>query len=417
MYPLTGVLVGAADKRDHRVGGVLISMLALVVVVGLLTTGLMRLGVSYYQLAKTQADWETAIYVAEAGTNAEIRAISVSATNADTSSTTNPKGPMTILPNTGGMYYNVFIANRDGSVPWIAGTPGIISGTGNINGVSRTIKIYSKPYGSSLGSSYAIFGISSGSIIGNCSITGNVATNGTLAFGANCSLSGVVEFDGPASGWASNNGGNYTTINTPIAKVWPTVDALAITQFGSTGLAYLKTHNDNNLAIPAVPNDYIVSLNGSGHMVFNGKPGGANYYLEGLNLGGTSDFTFDNTLGPITVWVGPSGANTSIDFHGGSALVPMSTNPANPVKFYVDTTGDINQSGNVQIDCEIYNVNTSLTGAFIANGTPNINGTVITNSFVLKGNVGITYVNGYNGASAPPYYLFDNVYTEQNVNY
>ena len=417
MNRIVSVPVGARRQNHRRDGGVLISMLAFVVVISVLTTGAMRLTVSHYQLAKTQADWTAVSYLAEAGVNYEIRTISNNANNADTISVANPIGPLYQAPGSDGGTFNVNITNRDGSTPWIAGSPGIISAKGMLRGVSRTIQIYCKPYGSALGSNYALFGAVSGTIAGGCNVTGNVGTNGTLSFSSSCVITGTVEFNGVGSNWAAGSTTSFSTVYTPTAKVWPTVDALAVAKFGVTGLAYLKANNDNLFAIPPVPLNYQIKLGGGGHQTFYGKPGGANYYLEGITLGGNAAFSFDNTLGPITIWVGPSGGSGAIDFQGGSAAVSMSTNPANPVKFFSAVTSNIIQKSNAQIDCEIYNINSTSTGGFIAQGSPSITATVIANSFSLQGNVGVTYVNGSSSVNAATYYLFDNVYTEQNVNY
>ena len=377
----------------------------------------MRLSVSHYQLAKTQADFESAVYVAEAGINYEMRSISNSPLNADTSNTTNPYGVTYVLPRGG--VFQVYVANTDGSVPWTAGQNGIIVSRGIVRGVIRTVSVNFKPIGGGGSSVYAIWGETSGQMVGNCAVTGNVGTNGTLEFGSNCTVSGNVEFNGPLSDWFNHAipSGIFTTVYNSVSKIWPTVDSMAVSKFGNTGLVWLKANNDNALAIPTIVNTYDLTMNGGGHTTFYGKPGGANYYLESINLGGNSDFTFDNTAGPINVWIGPSGGNGNIDFRGGTSVISMSTNPINAVRFYSATYSDINQVGNADIDAEIYNLNAAHQGEFVANGTPTIYGTVVVNSWILKGNVGITYVNGYTPVLAPQYYSFDNVYTESSNNF
>ncbi|MEP6757260.1 MAG: hypothetical protein ABJA67_17270 [Chthonomonadales bacterium] len=408
----------ALCNSSRRSGGALISVLAFVTVISFITTSMMRLTVSHYQLAKRQCDFESAVYVAEAGIDYELRALSNSPLNADTTNSGNPYGPTYNLPAVG--VFQVYVSNRDGSIPWTEAQSGIVTSRGIVNGTIRTVSAYFKPVGGGGSSVYALWGETTGNMVGNCTVTGNVGTNGTFSFGSNCSVSGIVEFNGPLSNWVGGvvPSGIWNTVYNANKKIWPTVDSMATSKFGSTALVWLKAHNDNGLSVPPISSDYVLHMTGNDHTTFYGKPGGANYYLEGITLEGTSDFSFDNTAGPINVWVGPTGSNPNIDWRGGSATISMSTNPINAVRFYSATVSDIVQVGNSQIiDCEIYNMNGWHQGGFIAKGTPNIYGTVIVNNWDLRGNVGVTYVSGYQPYPQPLYYSFDNVYTEDNPSY
>ncbi|MEP6757259.1 MAG: hypothetical protein ABJA67_17265 [Chthonomonadales bacterium] len=262
MNRILRVPVGAIALRKGRrtYGGTLISVLAFVTVISTITTGMMRLSVSHYQLAKRQCDFESAVYVAEDGIDYELRAISNSSLSADTTNSSNPYGPTYLLPGSG--VFQVYVSNRDGSVPWTDMQAGIVTARGIVNGTIRTVSAYFKPIGGGGSSVYALWGETSGNMVGNCSVTGNAGTNGTFSFGSNCSVSGNVEFNGATSGWLGGTvpNGIWNTVYNASKKIWPTVDSMATSKFGSTGLTWLKANNDNALAVPPVPGNFVISI-------------------------------------------------------------------------------------------------------------------------------------------------------------
>ena len=115
-------------------------------------------------------------------------------------------------------------------------------------------------------------------------VNGDVGTDGFFTFNGHPTITGSVIFDGAGAGWQSPPNGTYVVKYNAAAVVWPTVEQLAVTTFGATGLAYVAAHNDNALASPAIPtsgqNANMVLLNGNGTQTFVGKAGGANYYLR-----------------------------------------------------------------------------------------------------------------------------------------
>ena len=117
--------------------------------------------VSYYARSKTEADYQAALPLAEAGVNYEFRKISSNIANADQKSGGNPNGVTYALgPGT----LTVYCTNKDGSIPWSPPANLYVVSTGTINGVSRTVKIASKGYANPVIGNYALFGVSGGNI-------------------------------------------------------------------------------------------------------------------------------------------------------------------------------------------------------------------------------------------------------------
>jgi Tfp pilus assembly protein PilX len=129
-------------RRIHNVhGAMLISVLAIVVVISLVLAGSMALTVTYFGRVHIEADYAAALDTAEAGVNYELRKISQDATTADQAGTTTPPGTSY---NFGNGAFCVYCTNRDGSTPWMPGTPLYIYSIGTVQGVSRTIRVATK---------------------------------------------------------------------------------------------------------------------------------------------------------------------------------------------------------------------------------------------------------------------------------
>jgi hypothetical protein len=273
-----------------------------------------------------------------------------------------------------------------------------------------------KGYGSAAGGNYALFGVMGGVVKGtSTTINGDVGTDGTLDFSGKPTVTGSVNFDGPGSNWLSAPGATYTVNYNAAAVTWPTVDSLANSAFPG-GLSYLATNNDNGLASPAIAGNS-VSLTGHSTQTFVGKSGGANYYLTMLSCGGSSSVSFDNSLGPITIWIGPSGGSGTFDLAGGAATIKQSTDPTRPVKIYIATSSGSAMHGNSELDAQVYAYNGSSSGTFTLGGTPDIYGSIIAYAFLLNGDPTIHYESGYttSSSSAPGYYGFDDSWQEQNI--
>jgi len=393
-------LVGRRSVR----GAALITVLVFVLISSIILAGIGALVVSDLQTAIEGQEYDNAIYTAEAGINYELNKISVNSANADQKNATGAPG--TSYSSAAGAF-SVYVTQRNSNgtetTPWASGNNLYIYATGTINGISRQVKVAAAPFGSSSTPSYAVFGASQGLINGSpATINGSVGTNGFFTFNGSPTVTGSVIFNGSGSNWQSPPNGTYTVVHNSTAVSWPTVETVAVNTFGSTGLSYVASHNDNSLASPAIASTTL--LINSGTQTFVGKAGGANYYLTSLTCNGSSLIYFNNTNGPITIWVGPSGTSSTFDFNGGSSAIKMSTSTTSPVKIYIATTNDVIQNGNTEIDAGIYNLNNSGSGRVILNGNPTVNGSIISNMFTFNGTPTINYTSGYFSLGGASYY-------------
>ena len=396
-----------------RYGGVLISALAFVTVASALVVGMLTLSVSYYARAVTESDYEAALGVAEAGVNYELRKLSNNTNNADQSSVANPAGPSYTL---GSGAFTVYCSNKDGSTPWVAPNPLYVNATGTVHGVRRSVLISAKGY--DWNGHYAIYSMDhlstwNGSSI---SIVGDVGTNNQLSFSGSPGISGTVFFNGPSAGWS---GGvplpGYTVVTNSQPQTWATVDEIALKKYpagtyGSGGLLWIASHNSNAGANPPIV----------GNSVTNGVTlvGPGDYYLTHLDLHGNEKITFNNTNGPVNIWLGPSGGTGTAIFRGGTGAISAVTDPSKINNIYVATNSAIDLAGNETIDAVIYAYNKTSTGTAFGNvqfsGNPNINGQVLGNQVDVNGNVDVNYVQGPNKPTNFGYWGFDDQWQELN---
>jgi hypothetical protein len=392
-------------------------VICFVAVTAIVMVGFCQVVVSYYMLSRVESDHDAAIDIADAGVNYELNTISANSANADQAGTGNPPGS---LYSFGGGTFRVYCENSNGTTPWTPGNSLIVVSTGTVNGAARTVKVTATPVGGSgSNGNYAIYGEGTSVANGSVNINGDVGTNAQLTFNGNVGVTGSVIFNGSGSGWQSNPNKSYTVVHNSNAINWPTVTSIANSTFTSSpgGLAYVAANNDNaNYTNPKLTST-VVLMNGNGTQTFIGKPGGSNFYLTSLTTNGNANIYFDNTNGPITIWVGPAGTASTFVFNGGSSAVSMSKSNAYPVRVYVATTNDVIQNGNTELDCGIYNINSSGQGRMIFNGNPTTYGSVICNSFNLNGTPNLNYVSGLFSFGQISYYGFGGVWTEQNVNY
>ena len=380
-------------KFQRRRGYVLFTVLIFLLIVSILLGGMATLMVSDLSIGKTEANYENSLPVAEAGINYELRKIS-NGTAADQKNATAPYG--TTYATTAGTF-QVYVTQRGSggaeTTPWTAGQNLYIYSTGTVNGVSRTVKVAVTPYSSAATGNYALYGMTSGTINTTPTIVnGDVGTNGQFTFNNHPTISGNIIFNGASAGWQNPPSGSYSVVHNANALSWPTVETLAVTAFGSTGLTYVASHNDNALASPAIANPNLVA---NSNQTFVGKAGGANYYLTNLTLNGSSLIYFNNSAGPITIWIGPSGASTTVNFSAGTATVKQTTDPTKSVKIYIATSSDIAINGNVELDAGIYMINNSGSGHVIFNGNASIYGMIMSNGFVFNSSPTIYNVQGY----------------------
>ncbi len=394
-------MIDARLKFQRQRGAILLNVLIFLVIISILLAGMAQLMVSDYSIGKVEKDYANSLVVAESGINYELRKISTDGKMADQKNATGAAGT-SYTTAAGNVQVYVTQRNSDGTEPtWTPGKNLWIYSTGGVNGLTRTVKVAASPYSNVPIADYAVFGVSEGIMNGSATtVNGNVGTNYIFTFNAHPTINGNVEFNGASSDWQSPPNGTYLVVHNPNPINWPTVEAIAVTTFGSQGLSYVAAHNDNALASPAIANN-IVLTGGSGNQTFVGKAGGAHYYLTSLTCNGNSNVVFDNTNGPITIWVGPSGASGTFTMHGGSAAIKLTTDPSKAIRIYIATNNDVTLAGNAELDAGVYNVNAAALGRIIFSGTPNIYGMVIGNKFTFNGNPTVGYVASTQGYFYP----------------
>ncbi len=374
----------------------MIGVLFLIVIVTVMVMAMGTLAVSGRGRADTDSRYAAALDLAEAGINSEFRRITQ---NVD--SATPPSGGTWEF---GGGTYTVRTTMLDGSTAWDkTSLPFLITSKGVYHGVSRTVSVHAGLFGQ--GGNYSLFGVKAGvvdTLKGSAiTISGNLGTNGQLSFAGSPTIGGSIDFYGPTSGWSGGTPSGYTSNHFEDPVTWPTVESIANQQV-SGGLTYLAGHNDNALCASIAGTTLAAN---KGTITLVGKPGGANYYFTNVNMGGNSTILMDNTLGPITIWCGPSGGTGTFRFQGGTATVRSSVDDTKPVRLYSASSSDVTFQGNASIDCGLYNVNEAGLGKINLGGTPDVYGPIITNYFNLNGTVNLHYVprmfkpisNGYYG--------------------
>jgi Tfp pilus assembly protein PilX len=395
-----------ARRRARIRGAVIIGVLFFLLIISIMLMGIATLAVSHQNLEDVDAKYSAAMDLAEAGINYEFRKISQDASTAD-------QYPGTTY-SLGGGTFNVYCTNQNGSTPWSVSSTLYVVATGTAGGVSRTIKV--SAIGGATTANYALFGMTSGTINGTAAeVNGDVGTNGWMNFNGHPTVNGQVVFNGPGSNWQAPPNGTYNTQHNASAVNWPTVNTIANQQFPNGGLTWLAQagHNDNSLSVPPITGNAIL-LNGNGSLTFKGKPGGANYYITSLTCNGNAKINFDNSAGPINIWMGPSGSSGTFVFNGGTAALKMSADASKAVKMYVATTNDVIFNGNTELDAGVYDYNGAGANKVIFNGTPTVYGSFISNAFILNGNPTINYEAGYFTGGGPGYYGYNNSWTELN---
>ena len=393
--------------RPSRRGFTIVTVLVFILVISTLLSGIGIFAVSHQNRAMVDSDYAAALSLAEAGANWEFRKLSMDQNLPD-------QWPGATVNMAGGSF-QVWCANSDGSVPWNNAWPNNdelhVFSRGTVDGVTRTVRVAVKGYYAT--GNYAIYGTDQISTFNGTSviIRGDIGTNDQLQFTGTPSITGGIYFNGPEAGWVGGVPSGYTTNYDIKPYDWPTVSQIAMSMFPAGGLAWLATHNDNSRAIPPIVGN---SVNTSTTL----PPG--NYYLTNVNLSGSRAITFDNTNGPINIWIGPEGSTSIARFRGGTAAVALDVDPAKAPRIYVATRGGIDLGGNQQLDALVYAVNRDASGetyGHIENsGNPRIRGQLIADDVDLNGNIQIDFVTHLIRPITFGYYGFDNLWEEGSVN-
>lgn len=258
-------------SRTHRSkqrGSVLVSALAFALVISLALAGAAAYTVAHMSQAASEADYASAMNMAEAGANWELRKLALTSATTDTSAA--PGTGTVSYPSASGTVtlpgsFSVYVTNSAGTGNWTAPNPALVWSTGTVNGISRTIRV--PAYRKSLFNEFAIFGIFDVTSTGNFIIEGNIGSNQTITGSGNSNVVyGDVIFHGnPTGTYAGTLGwvdGGFTPAYGPYGMVrhepdalpWPTVseiaDRAAAAKSGTTiapgtGLAWFKANNDN----------------------------------------------------------------------------------------------------------------------------------------------------------------------------
>ena len=402
-------------KSRQQHGNALITVIVCSVIAAFIIAGMGELAVSHLSRATIDSEYNQALYIAEAGINYELSVIDLHPPQPDQLGPLFPNG---VTHTFDGGSFTTYCTNNDGSTPWTPGTSLHIVSAGTYQGVTRTLNVAAHPYAYTPGNGtpfYTLFPVQAGvlnAVVGgllpgsNVTVNGNIGSNGWLAYTGHPAINTspyTTTFNGSGSGWLLGlNLAGFTSTTKSYAAIWPSVSQIASAMFPSNqyppgGLSYLASNNDNSTANPPISSNSIVAL-GSSTITLYGKAGGSNYYLETLNLGVNSQIVFNNTNGPINIWVGPAGGISASAFVGGTATVKMATDSTKPVRIYVATTGGFVISGTAEFDAGIYSYNTtslipglaSFTAALpglstvVLNGCSDFNGQIVANTIVLN---------------------------------
>jgi hypothetical protein len=388
-------------------GFAVITVLAFILVITVLLSGIGVFSVSGQSRALTDGDSAAAMNTAEAGVNYEFNRLAK-----DQNSPDQYPG---VTQTLGNGTYTVWCANPDGSVPWNNTYPNheelLVFSQGVVDGANRTVKV--KVKGVHAEGDYAIYGTEQISTFNGQSviIQGDIGTNDQLQFTGDPTIMGEIHFNGPDAGWVGSTPSSYIVITDIKAYEWPTVSQIADAMFPEGGLTWLATHNDNATAIPPIlGNSITVST----------TLRAGNYYLESVNLAGARAITFDNTNGPINIWIGPEGGSNIARFRGGSAAVSILSNPDYAPRIYVATRGGIDLGGNQLLEALVYAVNEDAAGdtyGHIENsGNPRVRGQLIGNDVDLNGNIQVEFVTHLIRPITFGYYALDSLWEEGQVN-
>ncbi len=254
MCNFAGVNMNRRETRLAQRGFTLITSLAFTLVVGTVLAGVGTLAVSHFGRSKTEGSYANAIFLADAGINAEILRIS-----SDTSDTTlanqagNPLvGSINGLRGSFSAYVIPWGTNCDGTGTWAAPNDMCVISTGTIDGVSRTVR--ARGVRKSIFDEYALFAYIDGDFSGggasggSTEVVGNLGTNGGVTFNGTLNtniVNGTLELNG--SGASSSDEGNNIAVNgDPV--LMPDTSEMASLIFTTTpkGLAWLASNNNNS---------------------------------------------------------------------------------------------------------------------------------------------------------------------------
>jgi len=393
----------------HRAhfGGVLVSTLVFVVITSLILAGIGTYTISHFSRASAESDYSAAMNLAEAGVNYELRNISEDILDSSRANQMHPangqSGPYSgSVSGLSGTFSVAVTNNPDNGKPWYAPSNMLLTATGTINGVTRTVRCQGARR--SIFDNYSFYGVDSTTINGNLVADGSFGTNSPITLdGTSAEVYGPVVFNGTSG---SFNAGQATggVWYQPDKIDWPTVsqiaDAVASQKSGTrvttgTGLAWIKAHNDNaqimqfSTTDPSISNptqhSWVsagLSADSSGNWAIGDKDGlstfkGLNTDNNTMDAAGASNPRYDQPAVTYT-FTNPSRTVTQGEqsLYGDNVLILPGSPTSTPYNYYFD---EINLSGTTKTAILVDNatgpVNIWLgTSAAYGSSQDNING-------------------------------------------
>ncbi len=299
--------------------------LTVLLIVSVTIAAIIVLAFSHLDLAHVDQRYVDALYLAEAGLNYEIREMNRSAVSGQYPPLHHVQ-PQTVTID----------ANRS----FIVSSEEIgygrfrVRSTGVSSEVSRTVQVVAggrSAFSGGPGQGWTLFGIETLNLNGSLTVAGGhpVATSGAAQIDNKVVLYGGLLLSGDK---ASVNSPYDTSPRIPL-ETYPPIGVLAnqlasalsgMAMSGQQGMDWLAINNDNAYILDVagsqvpLPNktldgsafDSVPRVKGVSTIVLknpytDGRA--ANFYLEGMDVsGGNNLLVVDNTLGPVTVWMGNS---------------------------------------------------------------------------------------------------------------
>jgi hypothetical protein len=451
-----------------RRGGVLITALVFAMIISLFALGVAVVATGHMSRSSTEADYATAIQLADAGINYELRWLAADAplAGARAHQASSPYiGTVSDIP--GGGTFSVHVLNENGSSPWAPPNNLKIRSTGTINGISRTVEITGQRR--TLFGEYAVFMVGDDNNVHSMSarevgklggagstVVGNLGTNGGVDWtsGDSSKVQGDVWFNGyiPTS---SETGANAWVA--PNKVQWPTVSQIANQLFPNGGLAWLAANNNNanvktflasdplsllsnaivktgGIPTGTMDKNYFIGFAASqnvqdkvgGNRYQNGFEGlfgnkviifpPGDYYFSGVKMsnGGGEAILIDNASGMVRIWMSGGNAKDSLDLP-----VMFTSTDKNKFRLYYNNCNELSVGGNSTFNGSIYahndGCNSPVLPSIKVHGNSTINGSVISNHIWLAGNSVINFPNAGGGEAPDDYtlwYGFKNTYKE-----
>lgn len=235
-------------------GGAIVTALAFTAVAAILVGGIGSYAVGNLSRANVEANYASAINVADAGLNALIKKISQDPT--DTSLVHQSGNPLTGTVAGVGTY-SAYVVDATSGGTWVAPNDMKIISVGTVNGVARKVTVRGSR--KSIFDEYAIFadrGLTlggAGNNSGSTQIFGNVGLNngsGNPDARFNGSLnSGAINGELTLNAGSTSNSNGSNVVTSPDRVELPSVAEMANALFGNNGLSYLASNNNNSRII------------------------------------------------------------------------------------------------------------------------------------------------------------------------